>query len=74
VSFLEPNYHTNAFAEISNPALYTVRTPISANSTSSNLNSWGCLKELSLKNSDCYDMSNGASAYLGIIAGAAVAG
>jgi hypothetical protein len=66
---LEPDYHTNAVTEIGNPALNTVRTPISANSTSSNLNSWGCLKELSPKDNDCYDMSNAASSYLGIIAG-----
>ena len=52
----------------------SVTTPITSNSTSSNLNSWGSLKELSPKDNDCYDMSNAASAYLGIIAGAAVGG
>ena len=52
----------------------SVTTPITSNSTSTNLNSWGSLKELSPKDNDCYDMSNAASAYLGIIAGAAVGG
>jgi hypothetical protein len=74
LSFLQPNYLTAAFAEMGNSALDTIRTSVTANSTSSNLNSWGCLKELSPKDNECYDMSNAASAYLGIIAGAAVGG
>jgi hypothetical protein len=74
LSFLQPNYITTTFAEMGNTALDTNRTSFTVNSTSSNLNSWGCLKELSPKDNDCYDMSNAASAYLGIIAGAAVGG
>jgi hypothetical protein len=74
LSFLLPNYLTPAFAEMGNSALDTIRRSITANSTSSNLNSWGCLKELSPKDNECYDMSNAASAYLGIIVGAAVGG
>jgi hypothetical protein len=74
LSFLQLNYLTPAFSEMGNSALDTIRTSVTANSTSSNLNSWGCLKELSPKDNECYDMSNAASAYLGIIAGAAVGG
>lgn len=74
LSFLQLNYLTPAFAEMGKSALDTIRTSVTANSTSSNLNSWGCLKELSPKDNECYDMSNAASAYLGIIAGAAVGG
>src|SRR5215211_2884672 len=74
LSFLQLNYLTPTFAEMGNSALGTIRTSVTANSTSSNLNSWGCLKELSPKDNECYDMSNAASAYLGIIAGAAVGG
>ena len=74
LSFLQLNYLTPAFSEMGNSALDTIRTSVTANSTSSNLNSWGCLKELSSKDNECYDMSNAASAYLGIIAGAAVGG
>src|SRR5215204_1279962 len=74
LSFLQLNYLTPAFSEMGNSALDTIRASVTANSTSSNLNSWGCLKELSPKDNECYDMSNAASAYLGIIAGAAVGG
>jgi hypothetical protein len=74
LSFLQLNSLTPEFADMDNTALGTIRASATTNSTSSNLNSWGCLKELSPNDNDCYDMSNASSAYLGIIAGAAVGG
>lgn len=61
---------TTAFAEVENTAQDTMRVPVATNSTSSNFKLW-CLKDF---DDDCYDMSNNLSTYLGIIAGAAIAG
>lgn len=68
-TFLETNA-LSTFAQTDNIALDNNKA--SATSNSSGLNSWLCFKEFDHTN--CTDMSNASSTYIGLAAGAAIGG
>jgi hypothetical protein len=69
LSFLETN-SLNTFAQTDNIALD--KSQASATSNRSGLNSWVCFTEFG--STDCRDMSNASSTYIGLAAGAAIGG
>ena len=69
LSFLETNA-LSTFAQTDNIALDNIRASATSNGTG--FNSWGCFKEFGP--TDCNDMSNTSSTYLGLVAGAVIGG
>jgi hypothetical protein len=72
LSFLETNT-LNTFAQTDNIALDNIKASATSDRPlSSGLNSWVCFTEFD--RTDCRDMSNASSTYLGIATGAAIGG
>jgi hypothetical protein len=67
--FLETNI-LSTFAQMDNIAFDNIKASATSNGTG--FNSWGCFKEFDP--TDCNDMSNTSSTYLGLVAGAAIGG
>ena len=69
LSFLETNI-LSTFAQTDTIALDNSQAYATSNGTG--FNSWVCFREFS--STDCSDMSNASSTYIGIAAGAAIGG
>jgi Na+/glutamate symporter len=69
ISFLETNT-LSTFTQTDNIALDNIMASATSNGTG--FNSWGCFKEFGP--TDCNDMSNTSSTYLGLVAGAVIGG
>ncbi len=71
VSPLETNA-LSTFDQTDNIALDNIQASDTSNRTSGGLNSWVCFTEFG--QTDCNDMSNASSTYIGLAAGAAIGG
>jgi hypothetical protein len=71
LSSLETNA-SSTFAQTDNIDLDNIQDSATSNRTSGGLNSWVCFTEFDQTN--CKDMSNASSTYIGLAAGAAIGG